>query len=386
MNKLEDCFPQGIAAGRAFLDRKQDLEWLMRNIESGHHTLLLAPRRYGKTSLVKHCLALLKLPYADTDFYLSVTQKAVEKKLIKSIQEVIGQVITKPEKIYNAVQSYFKRTKKKWSFGFKGIAGLELEPDPSEDSAENILTVLGLLDDILQKKNMRAVLFIDEVQELQTIENGRAIAGAIRHFAQQPNKKISFIFSGSNRKMLSEMFDSYSAPLYELCDKIILDRLEKDVYHGYFNKIAKHTWGQNLDESTIREMLTITECHPKRTYNLAYHLWRMNESKKNLPKPKDVITAWESLLSKHLKYARYDLSHLNPSQLKVLTLIALGTKKGLTGQAALRKLNLSGAATTKALAALEEHDCIEKNQENEFRVIDPLIRDILAYHDNENLE
>ena len=56
-------FPQGIAMGDTFLGREKELRALNYNIQKGHHTLLIAPRRFGKTSLALNVLEKLKLPY-----------------------------------------------------------------------------------------------------------------------------------------------------------------------------------------------------------------------------------------------------------------------------------------------------------------------------------
>ena len=100
---------------------------------------------------------------------------------------------------------------------------------------ENILDALNALEHILVKKKQKAVLFIDEFQEIVKLPIGKAVEGAIRHFAQE-SKYLSLIFSGSNRHILLSMFVDRSRPLYQLCDRINLGRIDSKYYKEYLNK------------------------------------------------------------------------------------------------------------------------------------------------------
>ncbi len=383
--QIKDYFPQGIATGNSFLGRNEDMKTLSQNIEAGHHTLLLAPRRYGKTSLVVNTLSKMKLPYASIDLHLAVTSKSVEKKILKSAQELIGLIISKPEQLLKIVQNFFKESRKKWTLGFKGVAGLELTPEREDDIPDNILTALDLVEDVLRKKKQYAVIFIDEVQEIETLPDSKQIAGAIRHFAQKPKRHLIFIFSGSNRRMLLQMFDDRTAPLFELCEKLTIDRLDPSLYQKYLNKLSKQTWQQDFDIAAFNKMIAISECHPKRVYNICYHLWQLCLDRNCRPKEKHIDQAWQTFIGKQTRSVRFNLSHLSVGKIKVLTLIATGKHHNLTGQQAIKIARMSGAAISKSLQALEDEGYIVKSIDAGYRITDPLVRDVLAFYDNENL-
>lgn len=48
-----DYFPLGKAHGKAFCNREYETEWLLKNINSAKHSLVMAPRRFGKSSLAE---------------------------------------------------------------------------------------------------------------------------------------------------------------------------------------------------------------------------------------------------------------------------------------------------------------------------------------------
>lgn len=155
LTHIDDYFPQGVAHGRSFLGREEEINAPQANILSNHHTLLLAPRRFGKTSLAIHALKTLKLPYAQLDLHLAVSAKSVEKKILQALTELLKECSPKNKQLLQLFQSFFKDNKKKWTLGFKGLLGLEIQPDDSEDAPDNILTGLKLIDHALVKKKKR---------------------------------------------------------------------------------------------------------------------------------------------------------------------------------------------------------------------------------------
>ena len=385
IQSVENHFPQGIAQGKSFLAREEQIKWLTDNIQSNHHTLLLAPRRFGKTSLAMNTLRKMKLPYADVDLYLAISAKSVEKKVLRALADLLKTVSNKNEQILHLVQNFFKGKKTKWTIGFKGIVGIELEPDHIEEPPENILIGLKLIDHILGKKKKKAALFMDEFQEIHRLDEGRQIQGAIRNFAQS-SKNLVLIFSGSNRKMLTYMFDDKSQPMYELCDRILLDRIDSTHYEKYLNQIAVKTWGKPLSKTTIHAILTLSGQHPKRIYNLCYYLWRFHADSKNPPQEKHVLHAWDFFVGQRIKDLRYSLSKQSPGQLKVLTLIAIHRTNELTGKKAQELTNMAGSSIIKAINKLTLNDYIEKDDSGQYRIIDPLIAYILREYEHDNLK
>jgi AAA+ ATPase superfamily predicted ATPase len=145
---LENYFPQGIAKGLSFIGRNNEMDWLSKNIMSGYHTLLLAPRRYGKTSLAINTLEILNIPYTEINFQLIVSSKAVEKKIIEGIQDLLKKIIPTPEQILKKIKLFFKNSKQRWHLGIKDFAYIELMPEKLDDAPGNILTALQLLEHV----------------------------------------------------------------------------------------------------------------------------------------------------------------------------------------------------------------------------------------------
>lgn len=383
---IADYFPQGIAEGPAFIGRVSEMAILQDNIESGLHTLIIAPRRFGKTSLVLNVLSRLKMPYVELSLYLAISEVAIAKKIIGAIEKLLKQLDSTPERLLRLFNQFIQKTQLKIALTIKGAVQFELgvgdplKPDPVDD----ILAAFKLVDHILEKEKKRAVFFLDEIQEMNALPLGKQLQGAIREFAQQA-KQLTFVFSGSNRHMLLSMFDDKSMPLYELCEHMTLGRIDAKAYQHYLVKVAKKTMKQPLSSAVIEHILSITHRHPRRINNLCLHLWRACVDFKRAISTHDVDASWMKFVNHRLKEIRYQLKQLNKGQLKILTVIALGQKTQLTGKEMQRKTQLTSPTITRALMQLEDMDYIERTEQHHVSIIDPLIETVIKTYEYENI-
>ena len=133
--KPRHYFPLGKAHGKAFCNRVMETQKLMGNIENGKHTLLIAPRRYGKSSLCEHVFKLATLPWVALDFHLAVNEKDAERIIINGVIELVGKSIGTIEKLSALLKKHTKRLVPKFNVGTKNIS-LELaigsDSSPSE--------------------------------------------------------------------------------------------------------------------------------------------------------------------------------------------------------------------------------------------------------------
>lgn len=366
----ENYFPLGIAKGEAFCNRVHERKQLISNTEKNKHTIVISPRRFGKSSLVLSSLEETNLPYERVDLFVAVNVKTVEEQILKGVKNLLTRISSVPEQAVGFIKNYIKSLKSKWIVGTDGV-NIELIPEKGSDSASVIMESLQMLENVLSKKNKKAVFFIDEFQEIGVLAHASGIEGAIRHVAQE-SENLRFIFSGSNRHILANMFDDRSSPLYMLCDRITINRIHEQDYIAYLNKIAQKTWKKNLNSIAIDEIFKLTERHPYYMNVLCDKVWTY--SGKKLPTIEVINIVWEEyILQEESKIAK-DLSSLNTSQKKILIAISQGISKDLTSKDILRKFNLTSAAIIKSLKLLEEQDYVGRYKNGEYFIIDPLIK------------
>lgn len=368
MNKIS--FPLGIADGRYFCNRIKETNQLKKNIQHCRHTVLIAPRRYGKTSLAYLAIKKSKLPFARVDLFMTTNTSEIAQAIIAGIDSLLAQ-ISNAENLLNVIKDLIKSLRPSFIAGMNGLA-IKLEPNiQTATSATHICEALKILDRVLSKKSAQAVLFIDEFQEIERISPNQGIEGAIRNVAQE-SKNFTIIFSGSHRHLLQSMFNNKNQPLYRLCDEIHLERISEQDYISFIDKFALEKWGETLTQNTVQQILTNSESHPYYFNAICEKLFH----KSKMPTATDVINIWNDLMLLKKKDILAETRNLQIIHKKILVAIAHEVTSELTGRKFLAQADLSGASVIRALAYLEENDLIEK-KENRYHIIDPLLKHII---------
>jgi AAA+ ATPase superfamily predicted ATPase len=366
-----DFFPLTIAAGKAFCNRKAELTYLGENIVDSKPTLIISPRRYGKTSLALNAIHQAKLPSAHIDFLSAINESDIEKRILKGAGEIISKIETGIRKAFTLATELFSGRDIKVNFGKIGIS-IEVATQ-TEKPAYNILTVLERIDYLSQKYKKRIILFFDEFQRLCEISSDYSVESVVREVAQK-SKNIIFIFSGSNRHLLHQMFDDRKRPFYKLCDRIILDRISEDEYQKFIQNAARLTWKEPLSDETFNKIIRITERHPYYINLICSKLW-----KKGLPTPEDVESVWKNYVMEERSQVANEIELLSKNQRKLLSVLArYGGTNTPRGQEFAQEAEMSGATIAQALDFLEKRDFVFKNEKNYYVVLDPLIKAVLS--------
>jgi AAA+ ATPase superfamily predicted ATPase len=366
-----DFFPLTIATGKAFCNRKTELSYLSENIVNSKPTLLISPRRYGKTSLALNAIHQAKLPAAHIDFLSAINESDIEKRILKGAGEIISKIETGVRKAFNLATELFSGRDIKVNFGKVGIS-IEVS-NKTENPANNILTILERIDYLSQKYQKKIILFFDEFQRLCEISGDHSIESVMREVAQK-SKNIMFIFSGSNRHLLHQIFDDRNRPFYKLCDRIILDRISADEYRKYIQNAAKLTWKKQLMESILEKIISVTERHPYYVNLICSKLW-----KKRLPALDDVESVWGNHVMQERSQVANEIELLSKKQRKLLSVLArYGGTDAPRSREFEQKAEMSGATIAQALGFLEKRDFVFKNEKNYYVVLDPLIKTVLS--------
>lgn len=364
-----DYFPLGLAMGSAFCNRTAETNLLVENLKNGKHTLLMASRRYGKSSLALHAIKATSLPYAEIDFYMARNEKVIESYILNGVIELIGKALGPIEKLIASIKKHVKTLKPKIDIG-ASVLKLELTTDSETDPATSVKEALQLLERLLEENQKSAVLLMDEFQTVGVIAKGAGIEAAIRHVAQK-TKYLTIIFSGSNRKLLKAMFEDDNRPLYKLCWKISLERIKLEHYKKHLQKIAKTVWKHELDDTIIELIASLSERHPYYMNKLCDHLWAYYE--KRPPSIKEVIEAWSTILEEEKSDAIKEISLLPVGQKNVLLQVAKGTSSHISSKENIIEMQMSSSSIFAALDALDEKDIIEK-ESGRYQIINPIIK------------
>lgn len=372
MNQSNIFFTTKTAQGHAFCDRNDERALLKRNIEKGQHSVVVAPRRYGKTSLINKVLQDSGVHFVAIDLFCVVYANDVCSKIVNGVSQLIRAMVPFTKKAIQWMGDCFKNVNIVVKAG-----GFELKLELNQanfDPVEGIKDILIGLEKVAKKQNKRVVIFIDEFQDLLRADHADRIQATIRSVAQVA-EYLCFIFSGSSRYMLKKIFDDRNQPLYMLCEQIRLERISVEEFKKHLQMAAKKRWKTLLEDAVLSDILALTACHPYYVNLLCDRLWESDKP----PTVGEVLVAWRDCLSKQMDKLIADLETLNTNRLKVLSKIAiLGGVAAPNGKQFVDQVGLPLGSLQKALIFLLDYDYIYRNHEKKLVLVDPLLKTLIC--------
>lgn len=254
------------------IDRESEVELLGRLAEGNHNSRLTAPRRYGKTTLIKKVRQEAEKDGMATvyiNFYglLSVQEAAIriEDAYRKSLHGDIRNFAV------GAIRTLKPRAK------VPGI-GVSISPDLEATEIGRRLTwLLDLPQRIMKKHGVRTLVIFDEFQEV--LRTKPPLDGLIRSVLEQHEDEASYIFAGSHPGMMAELFADTSRPFYGQARAVVLSSLPDDALAEFIGKRFSDT-GRDVG-AALDLLLDVARGHPQRAMILAHFLWErtpVNES------------------------------------------------------------------------------------------------------------
>ncbi|MDQ3047973.1 MAG: ATP-binding protein, partial [Bacteroidota bacterium] len=204
MNDIRNPFPvSGYYGKELFCDREDETFRLTSNAKNGINTTLLSIRRMGKTGLLFHTFEQLKKNKRTEciyiDIYATQTLNDFTNHLAAGILKAFPEKNTLGKKFLLLLKSL------RPVISFDSLSG---EPEVSFDfstAKQNEQSLSGLIQ-FLESQSMNIIIAIDEFQQISTYpeKNTEALLRSII----QPLKNVRFIFSGSSKHMLTEIFSN----------------------------------------------------------------------------------------------------------------------------------------------------------------------------------
>ncbi|MCR5037611.1 MAG: ATP-binding protein [Bacteroidales bacterium] len=229
MNKINNPFvTSGYAGEKYFCDRIKETNDIVSLLTNGNNIALISPRRIGKTDLIRHCFAQKEI--ADNyycfiiDIYSTLSVEDFIVKLGKSILDVLKP---KGKQIYSKFLGFLKSLKTGISYDINGTPSWSV-------GVGDIVNPKITIDEIfeyLKNADKPCIVAIDEFQQILKYNEGNIEADLRTHIQYCSNAK--FIFSGSQRHMMGEIFTSPNRPFYQSVTIISLPVIDKQKYLAF---------------------------------------------------------------------------------------------------------------------------------------------------------
>lgn len=232
MRENEQSFVFGVSVSDYnFIGRKEEIRRLKMNFEEGINTILISPRRWGKTSLVRKVCEVVDRKKV-IPVFVDIFKCKTEYEFYNALAEaVLKQTASKAELWMDNARDFIARLSPKVSFSPEPNSefALSLGISPKTHAPEEILS---LAEEIAQKKQKRIVVCIDEFQQIGEMADSVSIQKRLRSVWQH-QRLTSYCLFGSKKHTMMNVFQKRNMPLYQFGDFKFLDKIPTATWVEY---------------------------------------------------------------------------------------------------------------------------------------------------------
>ena len=256
-----------VVTGDDFVDRKEEMETLKKNLLAGQHLILYSVRRLGKTSLIRQTMTVL--PKNVIPVYIDLFGITSKKTLVK---KMVNEVMITTYPTFTTLKNEINKLLKKLTVKLilmKDTFELELQLG-EHVTDEEFADVCDLPEQIARKKGKQLVVVFDEFQEITELDS-RNIDNIMRATFQH-HHHVSYLFAGSKTTLMHELFDDPKQAFYRFGKEMKLGPIPKEDFACFIQTKFKRT-GKHIKESVIDVILGFTGGHPYFTQKLCQQIW-----------------------------------------------------------------------------------------------------------------
>ncbi|HEY6962383.1 MAG TPA: ATP-binding protein [Gaiellaceae bacterium] len=361
-----------LALDDAFTNRTAELKALRSDLTNGQNVALIAPRRYGKTSLLRKAAQQLVrkgVLVAEVDLMKTPSKEKLAGSLARAIHDDIASPL-------------FKARER-----LRVFAGLRVTPtvtiDPKdgtpsfsftathrrEDLDATIEHLLELPARLAGERGKRVAIVFDEFQEITEIDPRLP---ALMRAVFQEQRDVAHVYAGSRRDVMRRLFTHDNEPFFRSAKVMELGRIEGREFAKFVEQQFART-DRGLAEGVAAALVEVTGGHPYATQELAYALWEevpegFSATAADLDRSVEAVVRSEN--------AHFTLAWGGASRAQRLVLQALAVEPGPVFGSAYRLRHQLPAASTvqRAVEQLVLDELVERRPDGGFDIAEPFLR------------
>lgn len=358
-----------LATKENFVNRVEDRAQLKGFLSSHINVMLVSPRRWGKSSLVKVAMdelmeenANVRVCYIDAfsigseaEFYRTFASQVIacaSSKFEKRVQDakkfltgVVPQVVIKDN-----VTDFM-------AFDVKFI--------PQE---QDKMDILRLPETLAVNKKIQIIVCIDEFQQLANLPEYKNMEGKMRS-AWQQQQHVSYCLYGSKRHMMMDIFNNSNSPFYMFGQMLFLQKISKTEWVPFIVDTFRKS-GKLITTSFAERICDVVECHSWYLQQLCYFIWNATSSEVT---EQSFEYGLHQLLNTNSPMFQSDTETLPPSQIEMLRAIKDGVQQLASAEAKSRYSLGSPNTISKNKKLLQNKDIVEK-QRGKLVFVDPVYK------------
>lgn len=338
----------GIIPEPYFCDREKETTWFIRTLENKAHILLTSPRRMGKTQLIRHVFEQPSIKDNCYTFYTDIYPTTSLHELVLFLsKEIYSELVPKGKAVIDKFLAGLHSLA--GSIGYDPISGLPTFDIKLGDIHAPELTLEEIFR-YLEQADKPCVFAIDEFQQIALYPE-KNVEALLRAHIQKMNNCL-FIYAGSNRHILENMFNSAAKPFYNSAEQIYLDCIPKDVYTAFANEQFSKA-GRKILPEAVSLAYDLFEGHTYYVHNVLHNAFAYLNANKVIDES-DIHETLSNILEEKGRTFASVMNQLNFQQKETLIAIAKeGKARGVTSVAFVKKYALKSPSSVQyAISAL----------------------------------
>lgn len=356
-----------IATEKNFTDREKETADLVRNFTSLINTIIISPRRWGKSSLVNKAAKLAmnqdsRLRICHIDLF-NVRDEEHFYSLLA--QKVISATSTKWEEAVASAKSMFSHLVPKISIGSDPTNEVSIDFD-WETVKQNPDEVLDFAEKIAQKKGLKIVICVDEFQNISEFTDADYLQKKLRSHWQR-HQSVAYCLYGSKRHMMMEVFTNSSKPFYKFGNLMFLDKIDTHCLVEFFQRRFADT-NKRINDDAANLIVQLVENHPYYAQQLAQLSWLRTKDVCRV----EIVREAHAALVEQLSLLFVTITEtLTTQQLNYLKAL-IAKEKAITSTDVMHRYKISSTTSiARSKAALIRNDILD-NKAGEISFQDPI--------------
>ena len=342
----------GYEGAASFFDREDELALLMKCVSSKINVTLIAQRRMGKTGLIFRLMdELINSGRQVTPIYVDIFATRDLADLNKCIANAIVQTFPAESNGWKKIMDLLKGLRP--LFGIDPLTGSPQVLLSYQNETEKEHTLEGLLQ-FLEQQKTPVLLAIDEFQQIREYPENN-VEALLRTYIQRLHN-VCFIFCGSKKHMMVDIFSNPQRPFFSSTQFIGLQAIPEEKYMGHIRRMFLEGEKQ-IEDDAVKYILDWTKRHTYYTQRLCHDVY---DIEKECVDTDDVRSCCDTLFKLNEPYFLQYKRLLTDGQWNYM--IALAKEEEVTqpyANAFLKKYNIGATAVARRqLQTLIEKDLV----------------------------
>ncbi len=341
-----------------FIDRKAELEAITKDLLDCQKVFLIAPRRYGKTSLLLAAAERLKAKGVRV-IYLDLFKTAS----VEQFAAALGKAASEMRKLgfseaVNFIKDFVSGLRPQFSVNPDGSLSLGVDASPPQKEVfQMIENLLAYPQKFAIREKKPVVLMFDEFQEIVSI-GGEPLEKLMRSIIQK-QRNVGYAFCGSKKTMMSEMVSKKSRAFFGMGPVTHLEKIPSEYFEKYLAENFRKG-GFYCPKETLRSIVISAGGIPYYIQYLAHELWDLKAEEKKITDA-DVTQAVAMIARRNTPLYQNLWENLPQTQKRLLQGLAANPAAAIFSGDFMTRFQLkSSALVKKSLSLLASKDIIEK--------------------------